>query len=177
VSAPKIRPETQIERIRVRAEDKARDDDILKELVRLQKLREEQVAAFQKGLGAQLAKMGENHRELAALKLQLEDQGMESQAKLAEARIQVAQRRDAIAREVGGAALEKLNAEMIMLEVDIAELHGLREHTAQKLAEIERPVEEMEKKMQELQRKLEAARPWKITVVSMGIVDQKDQKE
>jgi hypothetical protein len=120
----------EIDRIRHEAEAKLADDAVVRELERLIQVNTESLASLQKQVDSGRASM----TELA--------QANES---LTRARIELAKRREELARQTGGGQLEAFTAEMVRMTVDNAEkqaqmaiLHKQLDQTQAQLAQATR---------------------------------------
>jgi len=147
--------EKKIYEIRERAEIKSAADPILKELKEIAAIREE----AQKLAKREWSRATTDGKHEAP---EVEARLRGAQVKALEARVQVAQRREAIAVSAGGDLLTKLTNEAAMLSIDLAEMQARKDITGLKRKESEDVKALLEESIEKAQQELKDAEPWRI---------------
>lgn len=159
----------KIDRIRQQADAKSAADPILKELKEIAAIRKE-AQELAKREWSRATTDGRNRAPEAEAKLR------GAQVKALEARVQIAQRQEAIAVAAGGDLLTKLTNEAAMLSIDLAEMQARMAITGLKRKELEDVKARLEESIEKCQQELKDAEPWRIISTPEPQVRPMEQK-
>jgi len=145
----------KIVEIRKQAEAKSAADPILKELQAIAAIREEALKLAKEEWSTQTYG-GKNMAPKAEASLR------DAQIKALEARVQVAQRQEAVAVAAGGDLLTRLTNEAAMLSIDLAEMDARGDVVRMIRQRLEGEKGELESSIKKAQEDMKNAQPWRI---------------
>lgn len=138
----------QIALLRDSGQTQVKEDPIVKELEHIVQLREEQFKQTQAAVGQKVA---------------TDSDVREAELKVLEAKVQLAQRREAVVNASVGELLPRLNNEQAMISVDIAEIDAKKHYIQDQIDKLNASAEQLHARQTELENKLRASQPWLVT--------------
>ena len=138
----------QIALLRDSGQTQVKEDPIVKELERIVQLREEQFKQTQAAVSQKVATDGDVR---------------EAELKVLEAKVQLAQRREAVVNASVGELLPRLNNEQAMISVDIAEIDAKKRYIQDQIDKLWAQDVQLAARQTELESKLRASQPWLVT--------------
>jgi len=138
--------------LKLQAQDRIADDSLVKELQEVLNLRRMALEKTQKAAEERKGKGISSEEEI-------ENQVRDAQMKLVEAKVQLAQRREAVASTATGELLARLAGEQANIEIDLAEIQAKMTY----IQEQKQAAEQLDQQTKQLQEQLEGAKPYRIS--------------
>jgi hypothetical protein len=154
--------EDKIAEIRTQVKAKTERDAVLTQLHEIARTREEAMKALDEADANARLTLTDQHPRLR----EIQERRKEAQLKLLEAKVQIAQREEALTNAAGGELLSRLAGEQAMLAIDLAELDGRQALLRRKINNLEANRESLEAAVRNANARIEAAKPYLVRPVA-----------